>query len=99
MYGASVSQIDPIGSFANAGDKRHNITSHRFNFKNKRNLSTSFDTSNLQCTTCQQAHMVLRREIKEGDVGLDTPRFLSCPTKTFPRCSLRGGMGTVLVSK
>jgi hypothetical protein len=30
VYGASVSQIDPIGSFANAGDKRHNITQIRF---------------------------------------------------------------------
>jgi hypothetical protein len=91
VYGASVSQINPIGSFANAGDKRHNITSHRFDFKNKRNLSTSFDTGNLQCTTCQHAHTVLRREIEEGDVGLDTPPVFVLSDQNFPAMLPAGG--------
>jgi hypothetical protein len=97
VYGAPVSQIDPIGSFANAGDKRHNITSHRFDLKNKRNLSTSFDTSNLQCTTCQHAHTVLRREIEEGDVGLDTPPVFVLSDQNFPAMLPAGGMGMVPV--
>ncbi len=95
MYGASVSQIDLIGSFANAGDKRHNITSHRFDFKNTRNLSTSFDTSTLKCTTCQKVHLVLRREIKDGDVGLDTPPVFVLSDQNFPAM----GRGTVPVSR
>jgi hypothetical protein len=62
--GAAVSKVETIGSFANTGDKRHNHTMHRYDFNNIRNLSTSFNTSTLTCTTCQGEHTVLRREIE-----------------------------------
>ncbi len=84
-YGASVSQIETVGSFANAGDRRHNFTQLKHDFKNLRNISTSFDTGTLKCTTCTGGHTVLHREIEGEDVGLDCPPYLSCPTKTFPR--------------
>jgi hypothetical protein len=71
--GASVSKVETIGSFANAGDKRHNHTMHRHDLKNVRNLSTSFNASTLVCTTCQGEHRVLRREIEGADVEMDTP--------------------------
>jgi hypothetical protein len=71
--GASVSKVETIGSFANAGDKRHNHTMHRYDLKNVRNLSTSFNASTLVCTSCQNEHRVLRREIEEADVGMDIP--------------------------
>jgi hypothetical protein len=61
--GASVSKVETIGSFANAGDKRHNHTMHRYNFKNVRNLSTSFNASTLICMSCPNEHTVLRREV------------------------------------
>jgi hypothetical protein len=48
--GASVSKVETIDSFANAGDKRHNNTMHRCNLKNVRNLSNSFNASTLVCT-------------------------------------------------
>jgi hypothetical protein len=75
VYGTSVSQIDPIGSFANAGDKRHNITSHRFDFKNKRSAGK------------------LRRAMSASIL----PRFLFFRIRISRQCSLRGGMGMVLV--
>jgi hypothetical protein len=97
VHGAPVSKIDIIGSFANAGDRRHNLTSHRFDFKNIRNLSTSFDTSTLKCTTCQQEHTVLRREIEGNDVGLDIPPVFVLSDQNFPSMIPAGGTGTVPV--
>jgi hypothetical protein len=92
--GATVSQVEVIGSFANAGDKRHNHTMHRFDFQNLRNLSTSFNTSNLMCTTCQEEHRVLRREIEGVEMwGMTILRSLSLPIRISPRWSLRGGEG------
>jgi hypothetical protein len=94
--GATVSQVEVIGSFANAGDKRHNHTMHRFDFQNLRNLSTSFNTSNLMCTTCQEEHRVLRREIEGGDVGNDTPPVFILTDQNFPSMVPAGGRVTVL---
>ncbi len=91
VHGAPVSKIEIIGSFANAGDRRHNHTSHRFDFKNIRNLSTSFDTSTLKCTTCQQEHTVLRREIEGNDVSLDIPPVFVLSDQNFPSMIPAGG--------
>jgi hypothetical protein len=97
--GVAVSKVETIGSFANTGDKRHNHTMHRYDFNNVRNLSTSFNTSTLTCTTCQGEHTVLRREIEGADVGMDTPLFLSLRTRISLQWPLRGGKGTVNVSR
>ncbi len=91
--GATVSQVEVIGSFANAGDKRHNHTMHRFDFQNLRNLSTSFNASNLMCTTCQEEHRVLRREIEGGDVGNDNPPVFILTDQNFPSMVPAGGEG------
>jgi hypothetical protein len=91
VHGAPVSKIEIIGSFANAGDRRHNHISHRFDFKNIRNLSTSFDMSTLKCTTCQQEHTVLRREIEGNDVGLDIPPVFVLSDQNFPSMIPAGG--------
>jgi hypothetical protein len=93
VHGAPVSKIEIIGSFATASDRRHNHTSHRFDFKNIRNLSTSFDTSTLKCTTCQQEHTVLRREIEGNDVGLDIPPVFILSDQNFPSMIPAGGEG------
>jgi hypothetical protein len=89
--GASVSKVETIGSFANAGDKRHNHTMHRYDFKNIRNLSTSFNTSNLVCTTCSTDHTVLRRDIEEADVGMDIPPVFVLSDQNFPSMIPAGG--------
>ncbi len=89
--GASVSKVETIGSFANAGDKRHNHTLHRYDFKNVRNLSTSFNASTLVCTTCSTEHTVLRREIEEADVGMDIPPVFVLSDQNFPSMIPAGG--------
>jgi hypothetical protein len=91
--GAVVSKVETIGSFANTGDKRHNHTMHRYDFKNIRNLSTSFNTSTLTCTTCQGEHTVLRREIEGADVGMDTPPVFVLTDQNFPPMIPAGGEG------
>jgi hypothetical protein len=97
-HGASVSQVEVIGCFANPGDQRHNHTMHRFDFRNTRHLSTSFITSNLMCTTCQEEHRVLRREIDGGDMGNDTPPVFILTDQNFPlMVPAGGGMGMVHV--
>jgi hypothetical protein len=67
--GTPTSLLDQVGSFANAGDKRHNLTQHRHDFKNLRNISTSFNIKNFLCTTCNWEHKVLCRDIEGEDVG------------------------------
>jgi hypothetical protein len=91
--GAAVSKVETIGSFANPGDKRHNHTMHRYDFNNIRNLSTSFNTSTLTCTTCQGEHTVLRREIDGADVGMDTPPVFVLSDQNFPPMVPAGGEG------
>ncbi len=91
--GASVSKVETIGSFANAGDKRHNHTMHRYDFKNVRNLSTSFNASTLVCTSCQNEHKVLRREVEEADVGMDIPPVFVLSDQNFPSMIPAGGEG------
>ncbi len=49
----------------------------------------------LKCTTCQGELMVLHREIEGGDVGLDTPLFLSYLTND--PCGGRGGQYIILI--
>jgi hypothetical protein len=91
--GAAASKVEIIGSFANTGDKRHNHTMHRYDFNNTRNLSTSFNTSTLTCTTCQGEHTVLRREIEGADVGMDTPPVFVLTDQNFPPMVPAGGEG------
>ncbi len=95
-YGASVSQIETIGSFASAGDKRHNHTQLKHDYKHLRNMSTSFDTSNLTCITCNGGHKVLRREIEGEDVGLDYPPVFILTDQNFPAMIPAGGEGECL---
>jgi hypothetical protein len=71
--GAAVLPFGPIGSFANKGDKRHNLSVHRHDHATLRNISTSFDPNTLHCKACQGGHQVLRRTIEGSDVGLDNP--------------------------
>ncbi len=97
--GVTVSKVETIGSFANTGDKRHNHTMHRYDFKNVRNLSTSFNTSTLTCTTCQGEHMVLRREIEGADVGMDSPPVFVLTDQNFPPMIPAGGKDTVNASR
>jgi hypothetical protein len=89
--GVTVSQVETVGSFANTGDKRHNHTMHIFDFKHARNISTSFNTSTLTCTTCQGEHTVLRREIEGADVGMDSPRVFVLSDQNFPPMIPAGG--------
>jgi hypothetical protein len=94
VHGTTVSKVETIGNFANPGDRRHNHTMHRFDFRNNRNLSTSFDTSTLKCTTCIGEHVVLRREIEGGDVSYDTPSVFVLMDQNFPSMVPVGGVGT-----
>ncbi len=89
--GVTISKVETIGSFANTGDKRYNHTMHRYDFKNVRNLSTSFNASTLTCTTCQGEHTVLRREIEGADVGMDTPPVFVLTDQNFPPMIPAGG--------
>jgi hypothetical protein len=79
--GVAVSKVETIGSFANTGDKRHNHTMHRYDFNNVRNLSTSFNTSTLTCTTCQGEHTVLTGKLKGQTLGWIPPLFSSLQTR------------------
>jgi hypothetical protein len=91
--GASVSPIETVGSFSNAGDKRHNHTQLKHDFKNLRNLSTSFDTSTLNCISCNGGHSVLRREIGGEDVGMDFPLVFILTDQNFSPMVPAGGEG------
>ncbi len=85
-------QIETVGSFANAGDRRHNLIQLKHDFKNLRNISTSFDTSTLKCTTCTGGHTVLHREIEGEDVGLDSPPVFVFTDQNFlARIPVGGG--------
>jgi hypothetical protein len=92
-YGASVSQIETVGSFANAGDRRHNFTQLKHDCKHLRNISTSFDTGTLKCTTCTGGHTVLHREIEGEDVGQDCPPVFVLSDQNFPAMLPVGGGG------
>jgi hypothetical protein len=90
--GASTSTMDQVGSFANAGDKRHNITQHRHDFKNLRNISTSFNIKNFVCNTCtgNGEHKVLCRDVEGEDIGTRLPPVF---VLADPPWSRRGGEG------
>ncbi len=92
---ASVSQIETVGSFANAGDRRHYHTQIKHDYKHLRNMSTSFDTSTLNCITCTGMHKVLLREIEGDDVGLDYPPVFILTDQNFPSMISAGGGGRV----
>ncbi len=94
--GASVSQIETVGSFSNAGDKRHNHTQLKHDFKNLRNLSTSFDTNTLNCISCPGGHSVLRREIGGEDVGMDFPPVFILTDQNFSPMVPAGAEGECL---
>jgi hypothetical protein len=91
--GAAVSPFGPIGSFANKGDKRHNMSVHRHDHASLRNISTSFDPNTLQCKACQGGHQVLRRTIEGSDVGLDNPPLFVLADQNFPPIVPVGGEG------
>jgi hypothetical protein len=89
--GAPVCAFNQIGSFANSGDKRHNLTAHRYDHTALRNISMSFDPCTFTCKSCQGAHQVLRRSIEESDVDQDNPPFLFSLTRISPQwCRLEG---------
>jgi hypothetical protein len=94
--GASVSPLVQVGSFANAGDKRHNRTTHRYDHIKTRNISTSFDPNKFICTTCNTEHPVLRRTIEGNDVGLDNPPVFVLSDQNFPSMVPVGGEGECL---
>jgi hypothetical protein len=85
-----------VGSFANAGDKRHNRTTHRYDHVKTRNISTSFDPNKFICTTCNNEHPVLRRSIEGNDVGLDNPPVFILSDQNFPSMVPVGGEGECL---
>jgi hypothetical protein len=94
--GASISPLVQVGSFANAGDKRHNRTTHRYDHVKSRNISTSFDPNKFICTTCNNEHPVLRRSIEGNDVGLDNPPVFVLSDQNFPSMVPVGGEGECL---
>jgi hypothetical protein len=91
--GAAVSPFGPIGSFANKGDKRHNMSVHRQDHATLRNISTSFDPNTLHCKACQGGHQVLRWTIEGSDVGLDNPPLFVLADQNFPPIIPVGGGG------
>jgi hypothetical protein len=92
--GAPVSAFNQIGSFANSGDKRHNLTAHRYDHTALRNISLSFDPCTFTCKACQGAHLVLRRTIEGNDVGQDNPpRFRTGRSEFPPNGTGWGGRG------
>jgi hypothetical protein len=93
---ASVSPLVQVGSFANAGDKRHNRTIHRYDHSKMRNISTSFDPNKFICTTCNVEHLVLRRTVEGNDVGLDNPPVFVLSDQNFPSMVPVGGEGECL---
>ncbi len=94
--GAPVSALNQIGSFANSGDKRHNLTAHRYDHTALRNISLSFDLCTLTCQACQGAHQVLRRTIEGNDVGQDNPPVFVLADQNFPPMVPVGGEGECL---
>jgi hypothetical protein len=56
-------------------------------------MSTSFDTSTLNCITCTGVNKVLRREIEGEDVGLDYPPVFILTDQNFPSTIPAGGEG------
>jgi hypothetical protein len=95
-FGAPVCPFIPIGSFANSGDKRHNLTAHRHDHIALRNISMSFDPCTLTCKACQGAHQVLRRSIEGNDVGQDNPPVFVLVDQNFPPVVPVGGEGECL---
>ncbi len=89
--GAPVSALNQIGSFANSGDKRHNLTAHRYDHTALRNISLSFDPCTFTCKACQVAHQVLRRTIEGNDVGQDNPPVFVLVDQNFPPMVPVGG--------
>ncbi len=89
--GAPVSAFNQIGSFANSGDKRHNLTAHRYDHTALRNISLSFDPCTLTCKACQGAHQVLRRTIEGNDVSQDNPPVFVLVDQNFPPNGAGGG--------
>jgi hypothetical protein len=89
--GAPVSAFNQIGSFANSGDKRHNLTPHRYDHTALRNISLSFDPCTFTCKACQGAHQVLRRTIEGKDVGQDNPPVFVLVDQNFPPMVPVGG--------
>jgi hypothetical protein len=94
--GASLSQMIQVGSFANSGDGRHNLTVHRHDHSTMRNISTSFCPNTLLCKTCQGEHTVLRRSIEGSDVGMDNPPVFVLSDQNFPPMVPVGGEGECL---
>jgi hypothetical protein len=94
--GTVVSPFGQIGSFANKGDKRHNLSIHWHNHATLRNISTSFDPNTLHCKSCQGGHPVLRRTIMGSDVGLDNPPLFVLSDQNFPPIVPVGGRGSAL---
>jgi hypothetical protein len=82
--GASNSTAGSVGSFVNADDKRHNLTTHRHDHTHTRNISFSFNPESLQCNTCSGEHRVLRRSVEGGDVGMDNPPLFVLSDQNFP---------------
>jgi hypothetical protein len=91
--GASTSTMDQVGSFAKVGDKRHNITQHRHDFKNLRNISTSFNIKNFICNTCtgNGEHKVLCRDVEGEDVGTRLPPVFVLADQNFSPMVPAGG--------
>jgi hypothetical protein len=94
--GASISAPIQVGSFANVNDKRHNLTTHRHDHVNARNISTSFDPNTFECNTCQGAHKVLHRTVEGTDVGLNSPPVFILTDQNFPPMVPVGGEGECL---
>ncbi len=82
-----------VGSFANVGDKRHNLTMHRHNHANVRNISTSFGPSTFDCNMCQGVHKVLYPTVDRTDIGLNCPPVFVVTDQNFPPMVLMGGGG------
>jgi hypothetical protein len=89
--GASISQTLQVGSFNNSGDRRHNGTVHRHDHTTLRNISTSFDPSTLNCTTCQGGHKVLYRTVEGTDVGMSNPPVFVLTDQNFAAMVPVGG--------
>jgi hypothetical protein len=95
-FGAPVCSFNQIGSFANSGDKRYNLTAHRYEHTSLRNISMSFDPCTFICKSCQGAHQVLLRSIEGNDVGQDNPPVFVLVDQNFPLMVPVGGEGECL---
>ncbi len=92
----TVSPLVQVGSFVNAGDRRHNRTIHRYDHSKTHNISTSFDPNKFICTICNIEHPVLHRTIEGNDVGLDNPPVFILSDQNFPSMVPAGGEGECL---